>query len=196
MQKISKGYYLGSIIGSFAVSKLVVLYCIGMRAFDLRLALHPSRNPITANQMAVYWLTYPILIYGIVMLMILVFKMWGAIRGGVARTTPGQAIGFLYIPLFNFYWIFQAYWGWTKDYNATIARYGITAPRAPEGIVLALCILTFLSWVPVLGTIIFPVNLVLLFIFLNSGINAVNALADNPILPSVYLTQSIPPVQQ
>ena len=95
MQKISKVYYLGSIIGSFAVSKLVVLYCIGMRAFDLRLALHPSRNPITANQMAVYWLTYPILIYGIVMLMILVFKMWGAIRGGVARTTPGQAIGFL-----------------------------------------------------------------------------------------------------
>ena len=43
--------------------------------------------------------------------------MWAAIQDGYARTTPGKAIGFMFIPFFNIYWMFQAIWGYSKDYN-------------------------------------------------------------------------------
>jgi hypothetical protein len=37
------------------------------------------------------------------------YRAWKCLQpGGLARTTPGKAIGFLFIPFFNLYWIFQA----------------------------------------------------------------------------------------
>ncbi len=62
---------------------------------------------------------YPLMIYGMVILAILVYKIWVPIQDGDVRTTPGKACGFMFIPFFNFYWIFQAYWGW----SATLASF-------------------------------------------------------------------------
>jgi hypothetical protein len=38
---------------------------------------------------------------------VILWKMWSSIQDGNARTTPGKAIGFLFIPFFNIYWIFK-----------------------------------------------------------------------------------------
>jgi len=45
-------------------------------------------------------------------------RAWDHIQElGMARTTPGKAVGYLFIPFYNLYWFFVAYHGWTEDFN-------------------------------------------------------------------------------
>ncbi len=89
---------------------------------------------------------------------IYLYRAWSCLKpGGFARTTPGAAVGMLFIPFFNLYWIFQAFLGLAKDWNKTMATYSDlkTAPRMPEGIFLTFCIGCFIP--PVAFIMIFPV---------------------------------------
>jgi hypothetical protein len=62
-----------------------------------------------------------------------------------ARTSAGKALGFMFIPLFNLYWAFEVYWGWTKDYNRIAEPDDVELRRMPERIGLAVCVLPLLS---------------------------------------------------
>lgn len=53
---------------------------------------------------------------------ILIYKFWKVVQDGYARTTSGRAVGFLFIPLFNIYWFFHAYYGLAKDLNGYMNR--------------------------------------------------------------------------
>jgi hypothetical protein len=63
------------------------------------------------------------LMAGGVLQYILVYKFWQILQDGFARTTPGKAVGFMFIPFFNFYWLFVAYYGLSKDQDAYIKRH-------------------------------------------------------------------------
>ncbi len=65
--------------------------------------------------------TFLIIIYPIFQL-ILLFKMWSNIQDENARTTPGKAVGFLFIPFFSIYWVFNVWSGFATDYNRYIER--------------------------------------------------------------------------
>lgn len=95
-----------------------------------------------------------------------------------ARATPGKAIGFMFIPLFNFYWAFQAIWGCSKDYNKYIKRYSLSLKPLSEGLFLVACIALFCS--PLIGGILFaPVIQLLIFSFIvNNLCDSINALAQ------------------
>lgn len=89
---------------------------------------------------------------------IYLYRAWSCLKpGGFARTTPGAAIGFLFIPFFNMYWIFQSFLGLAKDWNKTVATYSDlkSAPRMPEGVFLTFCIGCFVP--PLAFIMIFPV---------------------------------------
>ena len=49
------------------------------------------------------------------------YKCWKAIPAGFARLTPGKAVGYLFIPFFNFYWSFPSFYGLAQD-CAGVAR--------------------------------------------------------------------------
>jgi hypothetical protein len=49
-------------------------------------------------------------------------KCWMAIQDGNARTTPGKAIGLLFVPFYALFWASQAYPGFASDYNQLIQR--------------------------------------------------------------------------
>ena len=169
MKELSKPFYLGAIFGPMIVSILLSIIVI--------IAAAASGNdgppPVVLGLVC---LIYPLMIFGVVVLAILVYKIWVPIQDGNVRTSPGKAVGFLFIPFFNFYWIFQAYWGWAVDYNQYIQEKAVPdAPRAPEGLALTLCILTLASILPVIGILIGLVNLVLMAIFLNTVIDGANA---------------------
>jgi len=72
------------------------------------------------------------------------YQLWKLIPKQIARTTPGKAVGFLFIPLFNFYWLFVSYLGLSKDMNASLRQRGIQC-RVNEGLGLCVCILSILS---------------------------------------------------
>jgi len=120
MKKLSKGFYLGSLAAGWGLS--IILLEMGI----ILLSLAP-------------------VVYSVIVGCLLWYKAWTSIQDGCARTTPGRAIGFLFIPFYNFYWIFQAFWGFAKDYNSYIARHEVAASRLPEGLFLSLCILSLVS---------------------------------------------------
>jgi hypothetical protein len=85
-------------------------------------------------------------------------RAWQCLQaGGLARSTPGKAVGFLFIPFYNYYWLFMAFHGLAKDWNRTVTSYSDlkSAPKMSEGVFLTYCIGCFL---PPLGPImLFPV---------------------------------------
>lgn len=74
--------------------------------------------------------------YTVLILCIFLYRAWSMLQGHGARTTPGRAVGFLFIPLFNIYWVFQAVWGFAKDYNNILQNLRSDAPKLPESLFL------------------------------------------------------------
>jgi hypothetical protein len=91
------------------------------------------------------------LIAGAVLGYILLYRHWVMIQDGRARTTPGQAVGFSFIPIFNLYWMFVAIHGLAQDMNAYVRREKIAVNPVSESLALATCILLCCSIIPLLG---------------------------------------------
>src|SRR5512133_2977034 len=92
-------------------------------------------------------------IASMVLFYIILYRNWQLIQDGYARTTPGKAVGFLFIPFFNLYWIFEAFPGLVRDTNAYIQRHGLPIRMQDAGLATAFCILTLLCLVPYLDIV-------------------------------------------
>jgi hypothetical protein len=90
-------------------------------------------------------------------------------------------VWFCFIPFFNIYWGFQAIWGLAKDYNQFVERHGINAPRLPQGLYAAYCVLVWLTWVPFLGVVILIANTILLILIVSKTCDAINRLPKGAI---------------
>src|SRR5262245_50153350 len=64
----------------------------------------------------------------------MVYRMWSAIRDGSTTITPGRAVGFLFIPFYNLYWLFRVIPGFAGEYNAYVTRRGLTARPMSAGL--------------------------------------------------------------
>jgi hypothetical protein len=113
-----------------------------------------------------------------VLFVIVIYRMWAAIQDGHARTDPGRAVGFLFIPFFNFYWAFQALLGFAKDYNSYLDRHGLNLRRLPEGIFVAYIILCLGAFIPFVGWLLVAANMVVGTIMIAKICDAVNALPN------------------
>ncbi len=169
VKRLSKAFYYVSIYGGTLLALLLMIPGI--------IILLDGRGDPEPAGLAFVCAAYVPLLYSSIVGMVLIYKLWAAIQEGPARTTPGKAVGFLFIPIFNIYWMFQAYWGWTVDYNKLVAERQLEVPRVPEGVALMLCIFSLCSVIPFLGILLALVSLVLAIVFLNSAINGVNRLA-------------------
>ncbi len=78
------------------------------------------------------------LLPGYVCFYILLFKGWKAIPKKYARTSPGMAVGFLFIPFFNFYWVFVAFYGWCADAGRTLKSKGAKGIHSYSAIILSI----------------------------------------------------------
>lgn len=133
--------------------------------------------PAALGSFAIAWLATLVVA---VLVGVIVYRMWAALRFGTPRTTPGMALGLLFVPLFNLYWIFQVWYGWTVDYNRSVAQAGIPAPRVSQGLAMTLCVLLLLSILPPIGLI----AQILLLIHLSGVLGGVNAIAAAPRAPA------------
>jgi hypothetical protein len=178
-QKLSKGFFVGSWGCGLALSVL-----------GTYLFLKPAHG---RPDLSVGLVALIPMLYAAGAMLILIHQMWAAIQDGKARTTPGKAVGLLFVPFFNLYWAFEAYWGFAKDYNAYVQRRSVNARRLPEGLFLAYPILALVSVIP----IVFPVTFVVGLIVVWKICDAVNALeapeAGAVPLPSVAIKVAAPP---
>lgn len=95
----------------------------------------------------------------------LLYRYWAVFQPYTVRTTPGKAVGFLFIPLFNLYWMFVAYHGLAKDIDSYLDKNRDSqAPRPTTGFVLIALIVGLLTIVPVINNFAMLAFLVLMFI--------------------------------
>lgn len=136
MHRANKSFYVGAFLAGSLGHWIIweIIQVLSMTYPRLQLILPVIMLP--ANLL---------MILSAVVTFILIYKMWAAIQGRGARTRAGKALGFMFIPFFNFYWVFQVYWGWTKDYNRIRESEDVELPLMPEGIGLAVCILPILG---------------------------------------------------
>jgi len=87
--------------------------------------------------------------------------------------SAGKAIGFLFIPFFNLYWVFFTYTRLCTRINEQRAMAGLP-PKAPGGLAIAMCILMI---IPYIGLISWAI---LVPIFLGIVQSSVNELARMP----------------
>ena len=102
----------------------------------------------------------PFIAYNVYLFM-LIYQYWKLIPPDKAQTTPGKAVGFLFIPFFALYWGFIAYWGLGKalmeetgENNPNTGAWGLAC-----AIVVCAGLLSYLSeigWFFTLAQIITP----------------------------------------
>jgi len=173
MNNVSKRFYFGSYL---AATLLAAPFTIG--------PLIAGEGTIEEEHLPFTIVGSVIGIYAFVVLAILIYKMWKAIPQAVARTTAGKAVGFLFIPVFNLYWWFQALWGWSQDWNCYAAKSEGKLPRMSEALPLSIAVFSAIggsigaiaafAGAPWLGIVLAAPNYVLIPIFIFQVCNLLN----------------------
>ena len=86
-----------------------------------------NRPDLVGSAVAGALLGAGVMFVGWVFYLMLLYKLWCVVQDGRAQTTPGQAVGFLFIPCFNIYWQFVSFWGLAKDLNRVSREYMLGA---------------------------------------------------------------------
>jgi hypothetical protein len=104
--------------------------------------------------------------------LLFLYTVWQQIPLDIARTTPGKAIGFLFIPFFSIYWQFVAIYGLGKDLNQALEQAGLR-PQVNETVGLVSCVACIASCIPAIGTLITIAGLIAGLIYMFSLKNGV-----------------------
>lgn len=76
---------------------------------------------------------------------VMIHRMWQGIQDSQARMTPNRAVGFMFVPLFNLYWVFEVFPGFATDFNAYVQRHGLHTPRLSRGLLIAMLLVPGLN---------------------------------------------------
>ena len=98
------------------------------------------------------------------------YSCWKALPEKYRATTPGRALGFLFIPIFNFYWAFVSFPKLATGFNALKRERPELAIRNLRGVGIAYAITTVLVFTlalnhPGWACLIFVTDLLLTFVF-------------------------------
>lgn len=101
----------------------------------------------------------PLLLWAQVLGLIYLHRAWSLIQPGNVQVSPGKAIGFLFIPFFNIYWLFIAIGGLPKEWNRVMASHPnlSQAPRLSSGIAIAACLVPVIG-IPLMASICKGIN--------------------------------------
>ena len=158
--RMPKALYLSALAGGWAL------------AFILGAAVALADSDAAA---ALGFLIALVLIGMAVILLRFWYQAWASIQDGHARTSPGRAIGFMFIPFFNLYWMFQLIWGLSVDFNKYLSRHDLGLEPLSEKMFLAIPILALVTWVPVLGLLASIALLVLYVVAIIKVCDTVNS---------------------
>jgi tetratricopeptide (TPR) repeat protein len=92
---------------------------------------------------------------------------WRIVQDGHAPTTPGAAVGSMFIPLYNAVWGFRCWRGLARTMNDFSERLAVDGPLVSEGLAMAYCILFALLYLPWLNLVVLPAAIIVGLILLN-----------------------------
>jgi hypothetical protein len=120
-------------------------WVIGVGGFALVSALVPPDDGGSTLAAVVMLVGMALFLMAPVSAVVWLYQAWSSVPPELRYTSngtamsPGKAIGFLFIPLFNLFWIFMANIGLCDAVNRTLAACG-GPPRAPRGVAIAACV--------------------------------------------------------
>jgi hypothetical protein len=157
------GWFLGLFLLSIAFFFLMIVFLVlyeNQRVWRPNNPWGASRNPVW-EVLAVFAGLFagPPLIAAAVVFFIAIYKMWDMIQDGRAEATPPAAVGLWFVPFFNLYWIFVAYYGLERNMNDFCRRHGIRARPAPAGLALATCVIAVIPYVNAVAPFFFLVSM-------------------------------------
>jgi hypothetical protein len=85
------------------------------------------------------------ILVALVAAMVWLYKAWASVPDQMRYTdagrwiTPGQAVGYNFIPFYNLYWVFVSNLGLCEAINRTLVAQG-KQPKAPKGLAIAACV--------------------------------------------------------
>lgn len=152
---MNKKLWVGGYIASLAIVAAALFFeaVFGVLLFDE--IVRPEQ--VAVGMIAIGVLTYLqfVLVHTVVTLVVL-YKLWDVIQDGVTPVTPGKAVGFLFIPFYNIYWIFRVWGGYPKDHNDFIDRNRLASPKLPGTIFTLFPVLVLLTAIFVLPIFLLP----------------------------------------
>jgi hypothetical protein len=91
------------------------------------------------------------------------YRCWKAIPVDIARTTPGAAVGLLFVPFFNFYWYFVSYAGLAEDCAKAL---GSRRSSRGLGITLGILSITCSTFIALIPLMIIPLGVTYFIVWL------------------------------
>jgi len=172
---MNKKLYLGIYTGSFALAIIGVILATaaGVLAPDSKSLVVQAITTISA--VAIIQFLLVLTVYPFVLLA----KMWGSIQDEATTVTPGKAIGFLFIPFFNLYWIFRVWAGFANEYDNYVLRHNLNIAPLESGSFTVYPIFAILG-----GLLYFPIIVLpfLLFPMIRKACDAVNGLSTARVI--------------
>jgi hypothetical protein len=66
--------------------------------------------------------------------LILLYQAWASIQDGHTGVSASRAIGLLFVPVFNLYWVFVALRGFATAFNVYVDRHGLAIKKLEPGL--------------------------------------------------------------
>lgn len=147
-------------LGVVLVGALMLLFAMFIDWFIARdRSLQPLQDVALILAIGAGIVGVPCLGIGSALLLMVIYRAWAVVQDGQARATPAMAVGLLFVPLFNLFWVFVALAGLAKDLNQFARRHGLDAPPASESLGFAVSLYHLLTVFPFLGQAAFLLNL-------------------------------------
>ncbi len=166
-KNISRKFYYGS----WLISGII---CLCLLIIIVHLTWYTEKLP----ELQIWFIPsililFAVEIFAVVVLYMLIYRMWKYIPQNLAEgVTPAKAVGFLFIPFFNFYWFFVVLVGYAKRYNRIIEQNNLSIPILSAGWFLFVCIFHLFVFVLMIPSSIIPeilwsylIHLVLIHLF-------------------------------
>ena len=120
----------------------------------------------------------------IVLCCILHYRCWNAIPENFRAITPARAVGFLFIPFYNFYWAFVTWPKLAECLTAWQRSIGRTNITNVHGLAVTYGVLFVLSWtlalIPGIASLINIASLVIFIVLYRMITNTINSINQHP----------------
>jgi len=130
----------------------LVFYCI-VSALSFLIDLIELGGDSSASE-ALALIALPLTILGVVFISLLHYKCWASLPERFRFTTPAKAVGYLFIPFYNFYWAFITWPKLSEGVNSWQKSKGMNALPDTQSFALAYAILFVCAWT--IGFLPFP----------------------------------------
>lgn len=150
-KKLWVGLYFVSLL--LVLGALLIEAVLGVLLYDT--IVHPRDVAVPMIVLGVLAYLQFVVVHTVITLAVL-YKIWDSVQDGITQVTPGKAIGFLFVPFYNLYWIFRVWAGYPKDHDEFIERQRLSAPKLSGTLFTLFPILVLLSAIFVLPILILP----------------------------------------